>query len=102
MSVTTTDNPATSAVLEVLTDYDLHHSGSTEDDTQAPAPAPNIRNEINDVPNPTSWPTEHRRVPHYRPINRNLDVEQRPGGLNAPEAVFIFTMLSGCRINSVS
>jgi len=27
-------------------------------------------------------------------------MEQRPGGINGPEAVFIFTMLSGVRINS--
>ncbi len=34
-------------------------------------------------------------------VDRNLDREQRPGGMNAAEAVFIFTMLNGVRINAV-
>jgi len=34
-------------------------------------------------------------------VNRNLDPEQRPGGMNGVEAVFIFTILNGVRIKAV-
>jgi hypothetical protein len=98
MSVTTTANPLTSSVLQVLTDYDLHHSGSPEN-PQA-APTPNSRPDSSPS-NPLDWPTNHRAVPPYRPADRNLDREQRPGGMNAVETVFIFTMLNGVRINAV-
>jgi hypothetical protein len=98
MSVTTTANPLTSSVLQVLTDYDLHHSRSPE--TPQTAPVPNRRSDPSPS-NPPEWPTNHRAVPPYRPADRNLDREQRPGGMNAAEVVFIFTMLNGVRINAV-
>ena len=98
MSVTTTANPVTGSVLQVLTDYDIHHSGSPEEPRAAPptnAAAPT------NAQNPPDWDTEHRAVPPHRPINRELDYEERPGGLNVPEQIFIFTMLNGVGINAV-
>jgi len=98
MSVTTTSNPPTGSVLQVLADYDVHHSGSPE--SSSPGSGPNTRPSLSRSI-PSDWPTNHRGVPPYRAVDRNLDREQRPGGLNGPEAVFIFTMLNGVRINSV-
>lgn len=98
MSVTTTQNPVTGSVLQVLADYDLHHSGDpaqpreADNPNQRPQPAAN---------NPDWWPSNYNRIPPHRPINRNLDLEQRPGGVNIIERTFIFTMLNGCGINAV-
>lgn len=98
MSVTTTQNPVTGSVLQVLADYDLHHSGDPAQPQAAgrpnerPAPA---------ISNPDWWPSDHNRMPAHRPINRNLVLEQRPDGVNAIERLFIFTMLNGCGTNAV-
>jgi len=35
-------------------------------------------------------------------VNRNLDREQRPGGMNGVEAVFIFDILNGVRIKAIA
>jgi len=53
------------------------------------------------VENPVDWPQNYRRVPPYRPINRNLDRGQRPDGTNPIERVFFFTMLHGVWLNAV-
>jgi hypothetical protein len=101
MSVTTSANTVTSSVLHVLTDYDLHHSGSPESEG-TPAP-PNPRNDLAaETSNPASWPRDHRRVPPFRPIDRTLSIEDRPGGANLIEAMFITTLLNGVRVNAVS
>jgi len=102
MSVTTTSNPLTQTLLHALTDYDLHHSGDP-DNPQRPA-------DLNTSPsattltqqNPAWWPSDHRRIPPHRPINRELDRELRPGGTNVVEQVFIFTMLRGVQVKAVS
>jgi len=99
MSVTATSNPVTASVLQVLTDYDLHHSGSPGN--PSPAPSPNIRS-YPSTSNPRDWPTNHRAVPPYRPVDRNLDREQRPGGLNGAEVVFIYIMLNGVKMNAMA
>ena len=98
MSVTTTQNPVTGSVLQVLADYDLHHSGDPAHPREAERP--NLRPEPS-INNPHWWPSDHNRVPPYRPINRNLDLEQRPDGANAIERTFIFVMLNGCGLNAV-
>ena len=99
MSVTTSTNTTTQSVRHVLADYDLHHS----DDLQNPSELePPNRNTTPDVENPPSWDREHSGVPPYRPINRNLDMELRPGGTNVVEAIFIATMLNGVRLTAVS
>jgi hypothetical protein len=53
------------------------------------------------TPQPADWPTDHRRMPAYRPINRNLPFEERPGGSNPGEMVFIQVMLHGVWLNAV-
>lgn len=101
MSVTTSSNVVSQTVLHLLTDYDLHHSGSAEQ-PESVAP-PNPRTDLTaETSNPPGWPTAHRRIPSYRPIDQNLDRDERPGGANAVESIFIITMLSGCLINAVS
>lgn len=98
MSVTTTANPITRNALSVLEDYEVHHSG----DPNSVAPAPNEHPAPTNVQNPPNWPTNHRRVPAYRPANTNLSYEERNAGNNAAEYVFIQGMLHGVWLNAVS
>jgi hypothetical protein len=103
MSVTTNTNTVTQSILHTLTDYDVHHSGNPE--IPETPEAPNGRNDVAIRRNqPENWPTNYQRIPAYRPIDRTLNdhPEERPDGSNPIEALFIFTMLNGCRINSVS
>jgi hypothetical protein len=101
MSVTTTANPLTYNVSSVLADYELTHSDSnTPLDTSlnahprsASAPNPEI---------PCDWPTDHRRVPTYRPINTELDQSQRRVYQNPIERAFIAVMFTGVFVESVS
>lgn len=98
MSVTTVDNPVTTAVSRaVLQDYDIHLTG---DDTVAP---PNSDSRPpQPAANPPGWDTEHRGVPPHRPINRELDLTQRPLGGNPVGDVFVTTMFTGVFFNAVS
>ena len=99
MSVTTTANPATYQTQAVLADYDLHHSNSGEPlDTTLnahPSSAPNAQS-------PGDWPTEHRRVPAYRPVNTELDQNERRVYLNPIERAFVGVMFTGVFLESVS
>lgn len=98
MSVTTVDNPITTAISrQVLQDYDIHLTG---DETVAP---PNTDSQQRPTPeNPPDWDTQYRGVPPYRPINRDLDLTQRPLGGNPVGDVFVTTMFTGVFINAVS
>ncbi|EON67981.1 hypothetical protein W97_07127 [Coniosporium apollinis CBS 100218] len=102
MSVTTTTDSARYQIHSHLVDYELHHSG-----TSGPAPPP----EAHPVPstvdqqglnarNPESWPTDHRRIPPYRPINRELDMSQRRVYTSVPERIFIEVMFTGVATNA--
>jgi hypothetical protein len=107
MSVTTTQNVVTRQTLQVLGDYELHHSesqDSTSTTSSPPLPQNDTSREEKETANTNlpDWPQGHRRIPPHRPIDRNLDFEQRPAGLNGPEYVFIQTMLQGVRLNAVS
>ena len=100
MSVTTTQNPIYYNTVDVLRDYQIHHSNA--DPTEGIDPTLNEHPEANPSQNPENWPRNHRRVPDHRPIDRNLDLEARGGnGRNGAEATFVYLMLNGCRINSV-
>ena len=101
MSVTTTSNPITYASAAVLRDYELTHSNEELDTSlnTHPAPAPNGSQESN---SPATWPSEHRRVPAYRPINTELDQSERRVYQNPIERAFIGTMFSGVFLQSVS
>ena len=94
MSVTTTSNPTTTELHRVLNDYAIHLTGV---DTEPVNP----RSEP-DVVNPEDWPEDYHNVPAYRPINRHLNYEERPGGVNPIERLFIATMLNGVWLNAVS
>lgn len=96
MSITTTQNAVTYNTLSVLTDYELHHS-----DTSDPASAPNSH-PAPASQNPPEWPTDHRRVPNYRPINRDLDQSQRRIYNNNGERAFITVMLRGVWLNATA
>lgn len=103
MSVTTTQNQTYYSLAATLRDYDLHHSGGAEDHdvTLSPHPHPHPDPVTARLPNPPDWPTDHRRVPHYRPVNHDLDFNER-GVRNTAEGVLISIMLNGCRIVGVS
>lgn len=94
MSATTVDNPITTAVSrQVLQDYDIHLTGDGTVATPQPTPT---------AANPPGWDTQHRGVPPYRPINRDLDRTQRPVGGNPVGDVFVTTMFTGVLFNTVS
>jgi hypothetical protein len=97
MSVTTTANPITYNLQTVLADYDLHHTEEELDTSLNAHPAPNTSQA-----NPSSWPTEHRRVPEFRPINRELDQSERRVFQNGIEQVFVGVMFTGVFLESVS
>ncbi|KAJ5786280.1 uncharacterized protein N7503_011492 [Penicillium pulvis] len=71
MSTTTTQ---TRASVPLLADYELHHSGSQVNEPPASSPSQQI-----------SWPAHYRRIPPHRPINYNLDYDERPAGSNPAE-----------------
>ncbi|KAJ5751895.1 hypothetical protein N7520_008812 [Penicillium odoratum] len=94
MSATILENTRTTPV-SVLVDYEVHHSGQEEHTpTNSLSPAPTTQ--------PQNWPFDHRRIPAYRPISRNLDFSQRPSGANNVERVVITVMLHGVWLNAVT
>jgi hypothetical protein len=105
MSATATDNPITTTLQhDYLKDYNIRLTGGDQVHATEIHPAPpNTDNHPSQtVENPPGWDDQHRDVPPYRPVNTNLDREQRPWGSNAVESAFVFTMLHGVWLNSVS
>ncbi|KGO71715.1 hypothetical protein PITC_027280 [Penicillium italicum] len=94
MSATATTSTRTTAPLAILADYEVHHSGRER-------PAPVILPSTAPTSQPPNWPTDHHRIPAYRPINRNLDQSQRPAGSNNVEYGFITVMLHGVMLNAL-
>lgn len=97
--------------LRLLGDYELTHTGqettaqATHEVTQNPTPyvaTQNTRDDMSLEQNPSDWPTDYRRMPPQRPIQRDLDFGVRPAGMNTGEFVFIQVMLNGVRLNGVS
>ncbi|CAH0054433.1 unnamed protein product [Clonostachys solani] len=79
-------------VEEILQDYRLSLTGQGEtSDSSPPAQW---------ADSPDNWPTQYRRIPPYRPINRNLDLTERPNGSSRGELVFVTVMLNGVRLQS--
>lgn len=96
MSVTTTANPIHYTLEATLADYDLHHTGDHDTSLNShPNPAA-------DAQNPSHWPADHRRVPTYRPVNRELDQSERRVYQNGIEQVFVGVMFTGVFLQSVS
>ncbi|KKK24659.1 hypothetical protein AOCH_003696 [Aspergillus ochraceoroseus] len=92
MSTTTTQV----STLDILADYDLHHSGSEATSNVEP-----IANPRAPTPQSIHWPCHYRRMPPHRPTNRNLDQAERPAGVDLPEFLFIQSMLHGVWLNAV-
>ena len=82
-----------------LRDYKLHYSSSDA----TIEPECNLTSSfILNTQNPPNWPTRYRRIPPYRPINRNLDLSERPNGSNRGELLFVTVVMNGVRLQAVS
>ncbi|KAF2111903.1 hypothetical protein BDV96DRAFT_649871 [Lophiotrema nucula] len=91
-----------------LADYELHHSGTPsvpivanrhvaerefselEEGDEA---GPSIFSRA--LQSPPEWPSHHRRIPAFRPINRELDQSQRRVYASAGERTFLTVMFTG-------
>lgn len=101
MSNTTTIARATSAEIQhILTDYEIHLTGS-EDGTTTQLPSLH-QNRHSAAENLHNWPSNYRRVPDYRPINRELNFSERPLGNSTFEFLFLNVMFTGVATNAVS
>ncbi|KAL4742672.1 hypothetical protein BDV11DRAFT_167067 [Aspergillus similis] len=96
MSSTTT---TTAPTLSLLADYELHHSTPSPSASSSSPPQSQALPPVQQA-NPATWPTHHRRIPPYRPINRNLDFAERSAGSSVPEYIFVQTMLHGVWLNA--
>jgi len=85
----------------VLNDYTIRLTGDDSSSRHDGIESPN-RVEVPSIENPPNWPRNHYRVPDYRPVNRDLDPEERPKGSNAAEFAFLTMMFTGVYLNSVS
>lgn len=93
MSVTVTSNPITYTLRQTLADYDTHYTGEEVSE-------PNARDDTIEAA-PTNWTQSYRRVPAFRPTNRNLNWDERPNGSNGFERGFITIMFVGVALNAV-
>ena len=106
------------AVLSLIGDYNIHHSPEKEEQEQEEgrlevvegvwreaqparfdptlAPHPLVPYPVT---NPEWWEQTYRRVPDYRPINTELDHEERRQGLFV--TVFGTIMVQGCVMMTV-
>lgn len=103
MSVTTTANPQTHFLHTILADYDLHHSEITEhNDTSLNEHASPLTSSRDVMQNPPHWPNDHRRIPGFRPVNRELNQSQRRVYLSSIERAFVTVMFTGVLVEAVS
>lgn len=102
MSVTTTANPISQSVLTILADYELTHSGNETTEGTVEAPNPRSVEEETSSSNPDWWTRDYNGVPPHRPINYNLDREQRPWARPGIETAFVWVMLNGVGAVAVS
>ncbi|KAK3685687.1 hypothetical protein B0T22DRAFT_226296 [Podospora appendiculata] len=117
MSTTTTLEPAATRTEQQqihhhLHDYSIQLTGDEETagtlQTQQRSPSPEVITTDNNSTivgpppseNPPGWTDNYRQVPPHRPINTQLDREQRPWGSNGVESAFVFTMFQGVRLKS--
>ncbi|KAK3899140.1 hypothetical protein C8A05DRAFT_18386 [Staphylotrichum tortipilum] len=93
-ATTTTTQSVTSYPLRaVLADYELHISEPRTASAASPGASSQPR-----VQNPPGWSQDHRSVPPYRPINRDLDRDQIMVYQNNVERTFVTTMFFGIRV----
>ena len=106
MSTTTTTETRTKPRTrqDVLKDYDLHHSVSSSSSRAGPTITGGLPETPQVAPvNPPDWDTTHRRVPPYRPTNRDPAHQAEVRVYTSTvERVFIGTMFTGVFINAVS
>ncbi|KAK3327992.1 hypothetical protein B0T19DRAFT_179623 [Cercophora scortea] len=115
MSTTTLEPAATRTAQQghYLRDYSIQLTGDddgtastlqTQQQQRQHSPSPETSNNAittsNNSENPPGWPDDYRQVPPHRPINTQLDFEQRPWGSNGVESAFVFTMFQGVRLKS--
>jgi hypothetical protein len=97
------------SLSRTLRDYELHLTGDSQPpESLTPVPASariSLAAATRDHPfaehDPVNWPSNFRGVPPYRPINRNLDISQRPAGGNGVESFFLMIMFCGVILNAV-
>lgn len=110
MSQTTlTSTAASQARLRVVgypSDYEVHHSDSPSSPLLNDNETRNEMQPISQQPTDVNgegpeWSNHYRRIPPYRPINRNLNQEERRVYINGAERAFIAVMFLGVRNNAV-
>lgn len=99
MSVTVTENRTTYSFARTLADYDVHHSEEIEDASQYVDHRPEPEGTGQ---NPPDWEDNYRRVPQYRPIDHELDIQFRSTYTNNIERAFLWNMFTGIRLVSVN
>ncbi|PKS12536.1 hypothetical protein jhhlp_000744 [Lomentospora prolificans] len=97
MASTTETVTRTRTARTVLTDYELHHSGASNDASSGPEDSSAARAPTQ---NPPEWPTTSRRVPPYRPADTERDQSQIRVYTHPIERVFIATMFTGVFVNA--
>lgn len=94
------DSRARLLVVGYPSDYDLHHSNTvSEDNNNDHDESPLQSNDMNSQA--PDWPDHYRRIPPYRPVNRNLDQSERRVYTNFGERAFLSMMFLGVRTNAV-
>lgn len=97
MSATTTQTVSQNGNFHsaILRDYELHHSQSNEKSPEASSSTSSVNHPEFDLP--------HRRVPSYRPLNRDpAHVNGVRVYTSTPELFFITAMFRGLYANAVS
>ncbi|CAK7219724.1 hypothetical protein SBRCBS47491_003946 [Sporothrix bragantina] len=107
VTTTTTSNRTGRILSSVLNDYELHHSQKDGNETDASATASTASSSSTPTAlhhdTPADWDnTAHRRVPAYRPVNRERDQGEVRVYLNRIEQVFIGTMFTGVFLNATA
>ncbi|KAI0406341.1 hypothetical protein F4802DRAFT_111568 [Xylaria palmicola] len=100
MTTTTTVNTTTRSLSDVLSDYELHISSPPREGVDSSNDVD--PHQVRGIQNPANWPTNHRRVPPYRPVDYDLDLSQRIVFQNNFERGFINAMFFGLRLVTVS
>ena len=82
-------------------DYDVYESDVAAISAPFKQVATRAVEEAPGASNPLWWPDNYRRIPAYRPINRNLDQNQRRVYTSFGERVFLTAMFTGVEVNVV-
>jgi len=102
MSTITLMAPTTAEMQRLLTDYEIHLTGAESPSASSITPANASEVQPTRIDSPQTWISNHRRIPDYRPVNRELDWNERTLGSNPFEFVFLNLMFTGVSLNAVS